>query len=59
MGLGVPVGGPIACNNCDPHPARLRLASAVDPPHKGEGGSALHALGPHTLGVMPAKAGIQ
>jgi hypothetical protein len=24
-------------NNYDPHPARLRFASAVDPPHKGEG----------------------
>ena len=24
-------------NNYDPHPDRLRFASAVDPPHKGEG----------------------
>ena len=37
MGVGVVVGGHIARNNCDPHPARLRFASAVDPPHKGEG----------------------
>ena len=37
LGVGVVVGGHIARNNCDPHPARLRFASAVDPPHKGEG----------------------
>jgi hypothetical protein len=31
---------------------------AIPLPHKGEGRSALPALGP-TLGIMPAKAGIQ
>ena len=40
--MGVVVGGRASRNNYDPHPARLRFASAVDPPHKGEGRSALH-----------------
>ncbi len=38
--MGVVVVGHISHNNDDPHPARLRFALAVDPPHKGEGRSA-------------------
>ncbi len=35
--MGVGVGARAARHNMDPHPARLRCASAGDPPHKGEG----------------------
>src|SRR5215831_9744487 len=37
LGVGVVVVARVAFNNFDPHPARLRYASAGDPPHKGEG----------------------
>ena len=42
--MGVVVGGRDSRNNDDPHPARLSFASAVDPPHKGEGRSARQLL---------------
>src|SRR5262245_66621110 len=37
LGVGVVVAARDASANSDPHPARLRSASAGDPPHKGEG----------------------
>src|SRR5262249_33189062 len=37
LGVGVAVVARVAFHNFDPHPARLRCASAGDPPHKGEG----------------------
>jgi hypothetical protein len=37
LGVGVHVGARASHHNNDPHPARLRSASAGDPPHKGEG----------------------
>ena len=43
--MGVVVVDATQANNYDPHPARLRFASAVDPPHKGEGSCGTnHAL---------------
>jgi hypothetical protein len=62
--VGVVVVGHTSRNNYDPHPARLRFAPAVDPPHKGEGRSALHgwhgrhasAAGPRTRGLRERRA---
>ena len=37
VGVGVVVVGHTSCNNYDPHPARLRFASAVLPSPQGGG----------------------
>jgi hypothetical protein len=55
LGVGVEVSGHISRNNYDPHPARLRYASAGHPPHKGEGKTefalALSLISPRRLPV--------
>src|SRR5262249_13491458 len=42
LGAGVGVGARDTSANYDPHPARLRCASAGDPPHKREGKDRVH-----------------
>ena len=48
--MGVVVVGYTSRNNYDPHPARLRFASAVDPPHKGgRVGARCFVIPPHAI----------
>ena len=59
--MGVVVDGRNSRNNDDPHPARLSFASAVDPPHKGEGRSARQLFCVEHNGMRsngPARAGL-
>jgi hypothetical protein len=56
--VGLIVDARVAFHNNDPHPARLRCASAGDPPRKGEGkdrtrGARMcRALTTHTLQLL-------